>query len=357
MFNYYPEQRHALELTTIRRERVLPEEAIGSVEIEAGRRVNIRDVVARGTVPSRYVIVEAAEFFGLKNPDDLQELMQVEIGSAVDDQDLLAERSRRRLHSRVRGIVAYIGEGRIIIQETPELIDLEAGVDGQVIEVKPGRGVVIETVGALVQGMWGNNRRALGPLQVEPEDGLETIFGDQLDIKFQGAIVVTRRPLKPLGLQVMEEQGLRGVIAPSMDTDLIEHAVNTSGAIMLTEGFGAVRMSGALGNIFAALAGRQAMLDAFMPNRSESRRPEIIMNPTGRTAVRPPQPDVDVALRVGMTVRLTRLPHAGQVGQIVNLPKSPVLLDNGLRVMCAQVALSGGDKVLVPLANLEIFGK
>jgi hypothetical protein len=133
--------------------------------------------------------------------------------------------------------------------------------------------------------------------------------------------------------------------------------MKASGAIMLTEGFGALRMSGALSNIFASLAGRQAMLDAFMPNRTEARRPEIIMNPTGRTAARPPQPDVDVALRAGMTVRVTRMPYAGQVGQIVNLPKSPVLLDNGLRVMCAQVALTGGDKVLTPLANLEIFGK
>ena len=59
MFTYYPDQRHALELTTIRRERLLPEEAIGTVEIEAGKRVNLRDVVARGTVPSRHVIVEA----------------------------------------------------------------------------------------------------------------------------------------------------------------------------------------------------------------------------------------------------------------------------------------------------------
>jgi hypothetical protein len=116
-------------------------------------------------------------------------------------------------------------------------------------------------------------------------------------------------------------------------------------------------MSGLLGNIFNALSGRQAMMDAFTPNRSEARRPEIIMNPTGRTAARPPQPDVDVPLRAGMNVRLTRSPHAGQVGQIANLPKSPVLLDNGLRVMCAQVALPGGDSVLVPLANLEIFGK
>jgi hypothetical protein len=354
MFTYYPDQRHALEMTTIRRERLLPEEAIGTVEIEAGKRVNLRDVVARGTVPSRHAIIEAAEFFGLKDPDELPMLMQVEIGNAVDDQDLLAERGRRRLYSRVRGIVAYVGEGRIIIQETPEVIDLEAGVDGQVIEVRPGRGVVIEMVGTLVQGVWGNDKRALGPIRVEPEDGLESIFGDELDVQYKRAVVVTRRPLKASGIHAMEDQNLGGIIAPSMDTELIELARNAPGAIMLTEGFGALRLSSTLSSMFSNLSGRQAMLDATMANRS---RPEVIMNPTGRTGARPPEPDADVALRPGMNVRLTRMPYAGQVGQVANLPKSPVLLDNGLRAMCAQVALLGGDSVLVPLENLEIFGK
>ena len=354
MFTYYPDQRHALELTTIRRERLLPENAIGSVEIESGRRVNLRDVVARGTVPSRYGIIEGAEYFGLKNPDDLQELMQVEIGNAVDDQDLLAERGRRRLYSHVRGIVAYVGEGRIIIEETPEVIDLEAGVDGQIIEVRPGRGVVIEMVGTLVQGVWGNGKRALGAIRIEPEDGIEAIFGDELDVQYKRAIIVTRRPLKATSIQVMEEQNLAGIIAPSMDPNLIEVALNASGPVMLTEGFGAVRMSGTLNSMFSNVAGRQAMLDAGMSSRS---RPEVIMNPTGRTGARPPEPDVDVALRAGMNVRLTRMPHVGQMGQIINLPKSPVLLDNGLRAMCAQVALASGDKITVPLANLEIFGK
>jgi hypothetical protein len=116
-------------------------------------------------------------------------------------------------------------------------------------------------------------------------------------------------------------------------------------------------MSGVIANLFTNAAGRQATLDGTMPSRWESRRPEVILNPTGRTGARPPEPDASQSLKAGMTVRLTRMPHAGQVGQIVNLPKSPYLLDNGLRVPCAQVALAGGDRVLVPLANIEIFGK
>ena len=74
---YYPDQRHVLEMSTIQREQSLPEDAIGSVDVRQGASVNLRDVVARGRLPSRYVIVEAAQYLRLKNPDDLLEHMLV----------------------------------------------------------------------------------------------------------------------------------------------------------------------------------------------------------------------------------------------------------------------------------------
>jgi len=56
-------------------------------------------------------------------------------------------------------------------------------------------------------------------------------------------------------------------------------------------------------------------------------------------------------------VRMIREPYMGQTGIILDLPKAPVLLDNGLRVPCAQVELVAGDKLFVPLANLEVLGR
>ncbi len=243
---YYPEQRHLLEMTTIRRERFLPEDAVGRAEVREGANVNLRDIVARGRLPSWYTIVEAAEFFRLKSPDDLTDYLMVETGETVEFKTPLAQHPKqrsKRLLSPINGVVAYIGEGRIIVQESPEEVDLEAGLDGQVVGVQPTRGVTIETFGGLVQGVWGNGRRVIGALRIEPEDGLETIYGDQLDMQYRGAIVVTRRPLRETGLAIMEDQGIGGVIAPSMEADLIDYAHSVPGAVLLTEGFGPVRMS------------------------------------------------------------------------------------------------------------------
>lgn len=358
--DYYPDQRHILDLTTIRRERFLPERAIGQVEVREGVSVNLRDVIARGRLPSRYVIVEGAQYFRLKNPDDLPGLMMVQVGDTVDVKAPLAgqpgQRSKRLL-SPVKGIVSYVGEGRVIVQISPEDIQIEAGLDGQVVRVRPGQGIIIETFGALVQGVWGNGQRVIGALKPEPEAGLESLYGEDLDIQYRGAIVVTRRALRETGLQVMEDQNLEGIIAPSMDADLIEKVMNASGGVMLTEGFGPIRMSVTVFNLLAGFNGRQAMLDAVLPDRWEARRPEVILNPTSRVAARPPAPNVNLTLQVGSSVRLTRPPYAGQVGKVLNLPKTPNLLDNGLRARCAQVELVTGEKLMIPLANIEVFGR
>jgi hypothetical protein len=358
--DYYPDQRHMLENTTIRRERLLPEDAIGRVDVREGAGVNLRDIVARGVVPARYVIVEAAAELHLRKPEALDEVLLAHLGDSVDIKTPLAGKAGRgskRLLSPVKGVITYIGEGRIILQETPETVEIEAGVEGQVVGVQAGRGVLIETFGALLQGVWGNNRRGIGILRMEPDDGVESIYGDQLDTTYRGAIVVTRRPLRETSLMVMEDQGLSGIIAPSMDADLIEAALASPGAIMLTESFGPVRMSTTVFQMLNAMNGRQATLDAAAPHRWEAKRPEVIINPSGRATSRPPRPNVNLALQPGVTVRLTRQPSAGQVGKVVNLPKTPVLLENGLRAVCAQVELAGGEKMLIPLANLEVFGR
>jgi hypothetical protein len=232
-----------------------------------------------------------------------------------------------------------------------------AGVDGQVVAVQPGRGLTLETYGALLQGVWGNNRRAFGALRLEPDDGVESIYGEELDMQYRGAIIVSKRPLKETGLLIMADQGLTGLIVPSMDADLIPQALEASGAVLVTEGFGNIRMSATVFNLLNNFNGRQVMLDAAMPDRWTPKRPEAIMNPTSRVQNRPARPNVNLTLAVGSTVRLTRPPNAGQVGRVTNLPKTPYLLENGLRVQCAQVELITGGVVMTPLANLEVFGR
>lgn len=353
-------QRHVIDVSLIRRDFLLPEGAIGSVEAQMRQRVDLRDVVARGTVPARHVMVDVVRFFRLRRPQQASGLILVEVGDKVEKGQALAGKDAargKRLFSPVTGVVAYSGEGRLVLQETPDMIDLQAGVQGEVVAVQAGRGVTIEAVGALVQGVWGNNRRVIGTLRVEPADGLEAIFGDQLNMAYRGALVVTRRSVKATGLMIAGEQGLAGIIAPSMDADLRDLALQAEVGLLLTEGFGDIRMGSTVAALLESLNGRQATLDATLPDRLDTRRPEVIVNIAVRADARPTAPDEAQTLRRGLAVRLTNAPYAGFAGQIIDLPKTPTLLDNGLRVLCAKVQLFTGEQVSVPVANLEYFGK
>ncbi len=353
---YFPEHRHLLPLTTIRRSRMLPDTVSGDVEVQRGLRISLLDVVARGISPAPYKLLDAMSFFGLRQSKDLESILRVSEGDEVEIDQVLAEKGRKKMTSPVFGRVAYFWHGQIVLQAYADQVELQAGLNGTVIDVRIGRGAVIEGYGAVLQGVWGNNRNTIGILRIEPSNGLESVYNDALDTEFRGAIIVTRRPLREYTLQMIQSQGLVGVIAPSIAPSLREAALATSAAILLIEGFGDIRMSTAAMQFFESVDGRQAALDAVTPALLDARRPEVLINVPFDPNNRPSTPNLNVVLQVGLTVRLARGESAGAMGRIINLPKTPVLMDNGLRVQCAQVELATGEKIIAPLANLEVSG-
>lgn len=355
---YYPEQRHMLPLTLIRRERLLPENAELRIETVNGARVSLTDVIARGAAPAPYTVLDAAAFFRLRRPELLANLLVVDIGDLVDRGQTLAERGRRRLYSPLVAKVVAIEYGRIILQEIAENIELEAGLNGVVVAINRERSVTIEAFGAVLQGVWGNNRRAIGVLKMEPAEGLGNIFTDAINInmEYRNAIIVTRQPLRAASLRAIEAQGLSGVIAPSMETTLSEAALQSHVAVLLTEGFGAHRMPSTIYQFLEDLGGRQATLDAVLPT-GDGRRPEAIVNVPLNTGHRPGAPLTNLSLQPGLPIRVIHADGSTAFGQVIGLPKTPVMLDNGLRVQCAQVELVTGERTFVPLANLEVLGR
>ncbi len=356
----YPEQRYLSELTVIRRECRLPDGAVGTVNVTEGKRVEVRDVVAHGVIPSRYIIINAMQFFKLRKPEALTPLLQVEEGDVVDENHVLAGKDPKRgkrLFAEVRGMVAQIADGRIILQAMPEVVDIEAGVRGRVISIEAGQSAVIEAVGAQVQGVWGNGRLSIASLRIEPEAGLDAIASSSsLETRYMGSILLTRKALNLNAFRILTEQNVAGVIAPSMDAHLIPYARKLDFPILLTDGFGNLRMTSAVYQLMAQYEGVPITVDAFSDNRWSNRRPEVIINVKMREGQNPSRPNVNLGFRMGMTVKVTRAPYEGQTGKIIELPPAPVLLDNGLRILCARVELTIGETLYIPRANLEVLG-
>lgn len=353
---YYPDQRYLSKLTTIHREVTLPENAIGNVQVQEGARVEVRDKVARGLIPARHIIIDAAAELGLRNRENLSRFMLVKERERIEAQTPIAGKQKnrgKRVFAPFNGFVAGIDNGRIIMQEMPEILSLEAGLRGEVVRVYPGYGVAVEAIGAIVQGVWGNGKRIIATMRMEPSNGLEHLVTDTLEMTYKGAVMVTTRQLKTLGIEVAIDQGLSGIIAPSIDASLIDEALASELVIMITEGFGNMRMGGEVVAIMKEFEGSQITLDAYTPKGWEPRRPEMMINQSAEET--PPAPNIMISLRPGMSVRMSRDPYLGQTGRVIELPETPLLLDNGLRVPGARVELITGDKISVPLANLELI--
>jgi hypothetical protein len=360
---YYPEQRHQLVSTLIRRSRFLPDEALDArVEVNAGSRVSLTDVIARGALPAPFTVMDAAAFFDVP-PESVEQYLVTSVGSLLGEGQLIAQKGRKRLSSPVVARLQGVESGQIVLQQIPENVELNAGLNGTVVDVRRGRGqpvgAVIETMGALLQGVWGNGKRAIGTLRMEPDVGLENIYSDSIDMQYRGTIVITKRALRPISIEVMAEQAFAGIIAPSMEMDTLEFATQTRGAIMLTEGFGSARMNPVVAQFLSEMDGRQATLDALHLREAmeSARRPEVIITVPISTGERPSAPLTNVGLQAGMNVRVSRGDGSTASGTVLNLPKSPIMLDNGLRVPCAMIEFVTGERIAVPLANIDISGR
>lgn len=356
---FYPEQRPALKLATIQREVTLPDEASGVVTVVQQQRVDIRDVIARGLVPGKFVVVDAQAFFNLKTPEEVDDLLLVSLDDEVDELKPLAGQAGgrgKRLFSPVTGRVASVADGLIIVEQLNAVIDLEAGLRGTVTDVKAGRGASLEATGTRIQGVWGNGGRAIAVVVNEAQNPIEQASVDVLGSRYSNSIVVLRRPLTEDILEAAASQGVSGLIAPSMSVDLVALANAQPYAIMLVEGFGEQRLDRGVAQLLQELEKMQLTLDALHPHIWDARRPEAVMNVQPKVGDVAPRPNPNLTLRAGMSVRVFGGEYSGQLGNVVNLPNEAVLLDNGLRVPCALVELSGDRRIFAPLANLEVIG-
>jgi hypothetical protein len=197
MSQYYPEHRFITDMTIIERKLRLPEEGIGQIQAAEGQRVDIRDAVARVMMPSPYVIIPAAKILGLRDPESLSRFMLVKNRVRVSEKDAIAGKDAKRgkrVFAPMNGIVVHVGDGKIIMQATPEVRNIDAGLRGRIARIDLPDTLHLEGSGGLIQGVWGNGRDVIAVMHMEPSQGIESIALNALDTTYRSEIIVTTRP-------------------------------------------------------------------------------------------------------------------------------------------------------------------
>ena len=345
---------HILPLTSIVRERFLP--LPGVVHVKLNQNVSPGDIIAEARFAREHVLLEVARKLGVSNRE-ADRLIRCKVGDRLQKDALIAEKKGifpKRITAPSSGRVVAAGGGQVLLEGNESTIELKAGLPGVVTQVLPEKGAIIQTSGALIQGIWGNGRIDTGLMLSLIEEPGEVITADRLDVSLRGSIILAGPCVDGEVLQAAAELPARGMIFSSLAPSLLSLASQMRYPIVVIDGLRHLPMNQTAYKILSTNLKREVSLNAEQMNRRTGKRPEIIIPlPVSQD---PPAPrDVDT-LAPGQQVRIRRAPYSGVIGTLSNIRPGLSTLPSGIRVPAAEVQLENNEQILVPLVNLEIIG-
>lgn len=361
--------------TIIRKTRRLPIK--GEVLVREGDMVEADTVVARAYLPGILQTVRVAQTLGIE-PKQIREVLKVKEGDTVEKEQVIAETKgffglfRGICKSPVRGTVELISPvtGHVGVREPPTVIEVNAYVRGRVVQVMPEEGAVIETQGAFVQGIFGVGGERQGILRMLVQSPDEVLTEAHLTDDLAGTIVVGGAGIESGALRKAARLGIVGIVAGGIrDADLVEFlgfdiGVAITGqediplSIIVTEGFGVMRMAQRTFNLLKRLEGQRASINGATQIRAGVIRPEIVVPLEVAEHPLEAMPTAESQqLNIGVPIRIIREPYFGKLGRVRALPPDLVEIESGARVRVLEAELEDGKVVTVPRANVEIIAE
>ncbi len=345
---------HILALTTIVRERVLP--TTGTVTARMNQKVSPTDVVAEASWAREHVLVDVASALNT-SPAAADRFLRCKVGDQLAAGAEVAVKRGiipRSVRTPKEGRVLAAGGGQVLLETGSVNFQLRAGLPGNVVQIIPERGVVIQIAGALIQGVWGNGRIDTGLMVNLAESAQGVLSAARMDVSLRGSIVLGGMCKDAESLQAAAEVPIRGLILSSIFPSLLPMAREMRFPIVVTDGFGVLPMNSVAYRLLSTNAKREVTLNAEVYDRYSGARPEVIIPlPVSQE---PPVPREVEAFAPGQTVRMRRPPSLGAIGTLVSLRPGLTTLTSGLRAPAADVKMESGETVIVPLVNLEVVG-
>jgi len=359
------------ERTVVSKDRRLPLE--GEVLVAVGDPVKADTVVARTELPGKVFPTNVANQLGV-DPGRLKEFMLKAPGDSVAEGELLASTPgffglfKAESRAVVSGTIESVSTitGQVILQAHPIPVQIDAYMNGTVVEVLPGEGCVVQASATLVQGIFGLGGETRAPLMMAVTRPEDTLDPEHLSREMEGRIIVGGAYVSLAAFKRAIELGVRGIVTGGFDYDEIKELLGyevgvaiTGGerfglTLVVTEGFGRIAMAPATFALLSSKTGRHASINGATQIRAGVIRPEVVVThdddsgPTGRWV--PPEPK---GIQLGDQVRGIRTPYFGRLGRVVSLPVDPVVLGTESKARVMEIEFDGGDRALIPRANVE----
>ena len=363
---------------TVRKERRLPLK--GEILVGLGDAVRRDQVVARTELPGNVSTVNLVNRLGI-TAAELPRYMLKAVGDSVHAGESIAETRpfikwfKTTVSSEIDGTVESVSSvtGQVMLREPPAPVEVFAYVDGTVVDLIPEEGIVVETSGAFVQGIFGVGGECWGTLQLLVDSPDQSIDSGRIGPECRGKIVVGGGLISSEAIQRAREVGVAALVAGGIRDhvlrDLLGYdlGVAITGAeaigltVVVTEGFGDIAMAGKTFDILRSCAGREASISGATQIRAGVLRPEIIV--PGRATAAPAADPVDAqmgageaeGMKAGDPLRVIRDPYFGRIGRVCDLIPELRRIETGALVRVLEVSFEDGERAVVPRANVELI--
>lgn len=345
----------------------------GQVVVEKGQLVEPADILARAEIPGIMRTVRVSETLGIE-PGEVHQVLQFRQGDYVNRGDILGRTTsffgllKNEVKSPAKGVLELINplSGNVGIREDPLPVEVKAYIRGRVTEVIPIQGAVVETEGALVQGIFGIGGERNGPIRIIASGPESRITADDIPDDVKGQILVGGAQADLSALRKATEQGASGLLVGGVvDADLVTFLGHDIGVaitgqepigmtVVFTEGFGNLPMAARTWELLNDLAGQWGSINGATQIRAGVIRPELIVpnqESAGENVTRPKAN----SLEIGAPVRIIREPYFGELGRVLELPPELQQIPSGASVRILVAQLSSGETVTVPRANVELM--
>jgi len=363
--------------TMVQKTRKLP--IPGSMLVKKGMVVKAGDVLARTFIPGKVHVVNVAGLLGIDVWDTSKHMLKKEVEKVEEKEPIAMTKSffgvfKKYVYAPATGIIERISDltGQVILREPPVPIEVDAYIPGKIVEVIPKEGAVVEAPAAFIQGIFGVGGERKGEIKMTAESPDEALTADKILPVHNGKILVGGSLVDLAALQRAAAVGVKGIVVGGVeDGDLsrflgYEIGVAITGhediplTLIITEGFGKMRMSEKTFALLKEFDGRVASISGATQIRAGVLRPEIIIP-------RPELEEKEIAERgeekefvkhglvPGTPIRVIREPYFGALGVVVSLPVQLQWIETESEVRVLEAELEDGRHVVIPRANVEII--
>lgn len=355
----------------VRKDRRLP--LSGETLVAKGAKVSGEQIVARTALPGNVTTVNVAGLLGVP-PEDIKAMMVKQVGETAKRGELLAQSKgflglfKSAIASPVECTVESVSSitGQVILREAPQPVEVAAYIDGQVTEVIPREGVVVETVASYIQGIFGIGGEVRGELLTVVNGPDDILSADLIKPEHRDKLLIGGSLVEEPALRAAVANGARGIVVGGVEDATLKKflgydiGVAITGSekcgltLVVTEGFGRMRMAERTFELLKSLNGKVASVNGATQIRAGVIRPEVIV-PSADQSSEIKGSLAEGGLRVGTPVRIIREPHFGALGKVSALPVALETIETESKVRILEVELEDKSRVVMPRANVEMI--